>query len=96
MCPLLIYVRQGDSEELIGEWFKRTGKRADIFLATKFEIILKSDGLGARNDAGYIRQCVDSSLEKLGIKTIDLYYCHRLDGSTPIETVLKTMAELQA
>ncbi|KAJ7123108.1 Aldo keto reductase [Mycena epipterygia] len=25
-----------DSEELIGKWFKRTGKRADIFLCTKF------------------------------------------------------------
>jgi aryl-alcohol dehydrogenase-like predicted oxidoreductase len=26
----------GDNEELIGKWFKRTGKRKDIFLATKF------------------------------------------------------------
>lgn len=25
----------GDSEELVGKWFKRTGKRNDIFLATK-------------------------------------------------------------
>ncbi|KAH9206999.1 NADP-dependent oxidoreductase domain-containing protein [Leptodontidium sp. 2 PMI_412] len=26
----------GDGEELIGKWFKRTGKRDEIFLATKF------------------------------------------------------------
>jgi hypothetical protein len=25
----------GDSEDLLGEWFKRTGKRDEIFLATK-------------------------------------------------------------
>lgn len=25
----------GDSEELIGKWFKRTGKRDEIFLVTK-------------------------------------------------------------
>lgn len=25
----------GDSEELIGKWFKRTGKREEIFLVTK-------------------------------------------------------------
>jgi aryl-alcohol dehydrogenase-like predicted oxidoreductase len=25
----------GDSEVLIGKWFKRTGKRSEIFLATK-------------------------------------------------------------
>ncbi|KAJ6497580.1 NADP-dependent oxidoreductase domain-containing protein [Mycena sanguinolenta] len=28
----------GDSEELIGKWFKRTGKRNDIVLATKFGV----------------------------------------------------------
>ncbi|EKM58171.1 uncharacterized protein PHACADRAFT_207004 [Phanerochaete carnosa HHB-10118-sp] len=26
----------GDSEDLFGQWFKRTGKRSEIFLATKF------------------------------------------------------------
>lgn len=26
----------GDNEDLIGKWFKKTGKRKDIFLATKF------------------------------------------------------------
>lgn len=28
----------GDSEELLGKWFKRTGKRDEIFLATKFGV----------------------------------------------------------
>ncbi|PFH44832.1 hypothetical protein AMATHDRAFT_10675 [Amanita thiersii Skay4041] len=28
----------GDSEDLVGKWFKRTGKRDEIFLATKFGI----------------------------------------------------------
>jgi len=26
----------GDNEDIIGKWFKRSGKRSDIFLATKF------------------------------------------------------------
>lgn len=25
----------GDSEDIIGKWFKKTGKRSEIFLATK-------------------------------------------------------------
>ena len=29
----------GDSEDLIGKWFKRTGNRDKIFLATKFGIV---------------------------------------------------------
>lgn len=28
----------GDSEELVGRWFERTGKRDDIFLSTKFAV----------------------------------------------------------
>ncbi len=31
----------GDNEELIGKWFKRTGRRDDIFLASKFGGIRK-------------------------------------------------------
>lgn len=32
-----------DSEDLIGKWFKRTGKRNEIFLATKFGAKLEQD-----------------------------------------------------
>ena len=33
-----------------------------------------------------------ASLERLGVDSIDLYYLHRVDPSTPIE---ETMAELK-
>ncbi|KAJ7445539.1 NADP-dependent oxidoreductase domain-containing protein [Mycena galericulata] len=32
-----------DNEDLISEWFKLTGRRYEVFLATKFGIDLKSD-----------------------------------------------------
>jgi aryl-alcohol dehydrogenase-like predicted oxidoreductase len=35
-----------DSEELVGKWFKRTGKRNEIFLATKVSPILLGKGIG--------------------------------------------------
>ena len=41
------------------------------------------------------RRC-DASLERLGIDTIDLYYAHRSDPSTPIEETVGAMAELVA
>ncbi|KAK6008134.1 hypothetical protein QM012_000037 [Aureobasidium pullulans] len=86
----------GDSEALIGQWLKRTGRRNDIFLATKFGITLVDGMMGSRNDETYIRECLAQSLRKLKTDTIDLYYCHRLDGITPIENVVKVMAELQS
>ncbi|KAJ6532840.1 NADP-dependent oxidoreductase domain-containing protein [Mycena vulgaris] len=80
-----------DSEELIGKWFKRTGKRADIFLATKFGYMpdFSLDGSPA-----HVREAAEASLAKLGVETIDLYYLHRADVKTPIEHTVGAMAEL--
>lgn len=84
-----------DNEDLIGKWFKRTGKRNEIFIATKFALRINADGTReAVNDPEYIKEACDKSLKRLGIDTIDLYYCHRLNGKVPVETVMKAMAEL--
>lgn len=42
------------------------------------------------------KACCDQSLERLGIKQIDLYYCHRVDQKTPIEKTVQAMAELKS
>lgn len=85
-----------DSEDRIGEWFKKTGKRDDIFIATKFGITFTAEGVQVeRSDAEYIREACDKSLKRLGIDTIDLYYSHRLDDKTPIETMIETLVELK-
>ncbi|KAH6650757.1 putative aldo-keto reductase [Chaetomium tenue] len=84
----------GDSEELLGKWFQRTGKRDEIFLATKFGNKVSSDG-GREicNDPEYIRQSVAESLERLHTDYIDLLYCHRFSGETPVEEIVATMKE---
>ncbi|KAJ7577610.1 NADP-dependent oxidoreductase domain-containing protein [Mycena floridula] len=79
----------GDNEDLIGEWFKLTGRRSQVFLATKFGIDLKSDG-----SFTLIRASCEKSLKRLGIDCIDLFYAHRIDKDTPIEHTVKAMAEL--
>ena len=85
----------GDSEDLIGKWFKRTGKRNDITLATKFANVRNPDGsLAVKNEPEYIREACAKSLQRLGIDCIDLYYCHRLNGKVPVEDVVGAMAKL--
>ena len=85
-----------DSEDLVGKWFKRTGKRDDIFLATKFGNTVDEKGnRGVRSDPEYVREACEKSLKRLGVPTIDLYYCHRLDKKTPIEETVKAMVELK-
>ncbi|KAJ5950767.1 Aldo/keto reductase subgroup [Penicillium vulpinum] len=86
----------GESEAIVGEWFKRSGKRDDIFLASKFA--LQRDpkvGMSVRSDPEYVKQACAKSLASLGIDTIDLYYCHRADGVTPIEKTVEAMVELK-
>ncbi|KAK7045295.1 Aldo/keto reductase [Favolaschia claudopus] len=81
----------GDSEELIGKWFKRTGKRADIFLCSKYGFLLPSFEIDGSPE--YTKVAIDASLKKLGVDCIDLYYLHRVDVKTPIEHSVGAMAE---
>lgn len=87
----------GDTEELVGKWFERNPeKRKDIFLTTKFGIAaFDMNGMTIRGDPEYVRSAVENSLKKLRTDYIDLYYCHRVDGRTPIEQTLKVMVELK-
>ncbi|KAK9720391.1 Aldo-keto reductase str7 [Basidiobolus ranarum] len=79
-----------DSEELIGKWFKRTGNRNKIFLATKFGVTPN----GINGKPQYVRSAIEKSLKRLGVDQVDLYYLHRVDGTIPIEETVEAMAEL--
>ncbi|KAL0954802.1 hypothetical protein HGRIS_003749 [Hohenbuehelia grisea] len=83
----------GDSEELIGKWFKRTGKRSEIFLATKFGIGSPS-GKPIDGDPEYVKAAFEKSLKRLGVDSVDLYYLHRPDPTVPIERTVEAMASL--
>ncbi|KIJ48295.1 hypothetical protein M422DRAFT_28388 [Sphaerobolus stellatus SS14] len=88
----------GNTEEVLGNWFKTTGRRSEIFLATKFGA-RDPDTSNNLNPAinskpSYIRSAVERSLKKLQIDTIDLYYQHRVDPEVPIEVVMQTLGEL--
>lgn len=88
----------GDSEDLIGKWFKRTGKRDEIFLATKFIFLCKVPGdplkgMDLNGTPEYVAQALETSLKRLGVEQIDLWYAHRPDPKVPIELTVQAMAE---
>lgn len=87
-----------DSEDLLGRWFKRNpGARENIFLATKFAFWIDpvTGQPKMRNDPEYIQQAIDSSLGRLGVPYVDLYYCHRLDPDQPIEVTAAEMKKIK-
>ncbi|KAH6666353.1 putative aldo-keto reductase [Halenospora varia] len=86
----------GDGEALIGKWFKRTGKRNEIFLATKFGFIKGSKTYEVDSTGEYCKKACDASLGSLGIDSIDLFYMHHANAKTPIEETMRALVELKA
>ena len=82
----------GESEAILGKWFRQSGKRNRVVLATK---VGKPMG---DNDKGlsklYIRRAVEASLRRLKTEVIDLYQSHDDDAATPLEETLTTFADL--
>jgi len=85
----------GANEVLLGKWLK-TKNRKDVIIATKFGLVRDETGefIAVCGEPDYIRKCCEESLKRLGTTYIDLYYQHRVDGSTPIEQTVGAMAEL--
>ncbi|MEJ5281532.1 aldo/keto reductase [Pseudomonas sp. MYb541] len=83
------------NEELIGKAI--TGKRDQVFLASKFGIVRDPANPALRGVNGrpeYIRKAIDGTLQRLGVDTLDLYYQHRIDPDVAIEETVGAMAEL--
>ncbi|KAH8649217.1 aldo-keto reductase, putative [Xylariales sp. PMI_506] len=85
----------GDSEDLIGRWLAANPeKRQDIFLATKFGSTL-ANSQPIDSSPENCRNCLERSLQRLGLPSVDLFYIHRVDGKGPIEATMRTMVELK-
>jgi aryl-alcohol dehydrogenase-like predicted oxidoreductase len=80
----------GHNEELIGKAIK--GRRDRVVLATKFGQVQNPGGSNLVNGRpDYVVQACDTSLKRLGVDVIDLYYQHRVDPNVPIEETIGGM-----
>ena len=84
--------RGGESESIIGEWLRRSGRRKDVFIATK---VGSEMGPGERGlSKTYILRAAEKSLQRLQTDYIDLYQSHFDDPGTPLEETLEAYARL--
>ncbi|MGZ5893881.1 MAG: aldo/keto reductase, partial [Caldimonas sp.] len=82
----------GESETILGKWFRQSGKRNRIVLATKVGKPMGETDKGLSK--AYIRRAVEASLRRLKTDRIDLYQSHDDDPATPLEESLGAFAEL--
>jgi len=83
----------GHNEDLIGKALK--GRRDQVILATKFGQVQNPGGPNQVNGRPeYVVQACDTSLKRLGVDVIDLYYQHRVDPKVPIEETVGGMRRL--
>jgi aryl-alcohol dehydrogenase-like predicted oxidoreductase len=83
----------GHNEELLGRAVR--GRRDRVVLTTKFGQVRTPEGRAAVNGRPeYVAQACDTSLRRLGVDVIDLYYQHRVDPTVPIEETVGAMKRL--
>ena len=82
------------NEVLVGKAI--AGRREKVVLATKFGNERGADGSfkGVNGRPEYVRAACDSSLQRLGVEYIDLYYQHRVDRNVPVEETWGALKEL--
>ena len=92
----------GHNEALIARAV--AGRREEAFIATKFGIVFEPDrqstevptgwgfSLNINGSPDYVRWSLNSSLQRLSVEHIDLWYLHYPDPATPIEDTVGAMA----
>jgi aryl-alcohol dehydrogenase-like predicted oxidoreductase len=80
----------GRSEQMIGAWMSSRGVGDRVLVATKASRTGKEHPLAAAE----IRSAAERSLRNLQVDTIDLYYAHWDDPTTPLEETLTAFEDL--
>lgn len=87
--PLGHFHERGQSEQFIGEWILKSGKRSQVILATKV-LGDMGDGFAGLSKKSIAHQ-IDQSLKRLNTDYVDLYQLHGFDEEVPIEETLEAL-----
>lgn len=82
----------GESETVLGKWFRQTGKRQNVVLASKVGMELAPEKKGLAKN--YIMQAVEDSLRRLQTDHIDLYQSHKDDPDVSLDETLGAYSQL--
>lgn len=82
----------GASEEIIGRWGRQRGSLGDLILATKGRFAPPAGSSGASRRG--LTRSVESSLKRLQVDAIDVYFIHGWDTHVDVSDTLGTLGDL--
>jgi aryl-alcohol dehydrogenase-like predicted oxidoreductase len=83
---------EGVSETVIGTFLK--SNPGTFTIATKGGITF-GPPRGVDNSPDYLRSCLETSLRRLGVDHVELYYVHRRAQATPVEETMEALVRFK-
>jgi NDP-hexose 2,3-enoyl reductase len=87
---------EGYTEQIVGNWLARGGRRDKVVLATKVYGAMGDWPNEGKLSALHIRKACEDSLRRLRTDHIDLYQMHHVDWDTPVDEIWEAMETLRA
>ncbi len=81
----------GASEELVGQLLGSVVSRDEVVMASKAGVGVRRKERVFDTSRGYLLQCLDTSLKRLGVDHLDLWQVHVLSDATPVEETLSAL-----
>src|SRR6202012_1864846 len=82
----------GNSEQVVGRAISNS--RQNWILATKLANPMSDDPNQVGLSRRWVMEAAEDSLRRLGTDTVDIYYLHKEDHSTPLEETVRAMGDL--
>lgn len=79
----------GTSELFLGKAIRDYANREDVVIATKFSPRTQMEINQQISGQQHVENCLNASLDRLGMDYVDLYICHSWDMNTPIEEIME-------
>lgn len=91
--------QNGQSEQFIGEWMEKTGRRNEMVIATKYTLGTKAGQPVQQSNFGgtgtkSMHIAIEESLKNLRTDYIDVYYVHAWDFATGIPELMQSLNTL--
>jgi aryl-alcohol dehydrogenase-like predicted oxidoreductase len=84
----------GGSEELLGRTLKRLGNRADLVVTSKVGSRMGPGPNERGLSRAHIMGEIESSLRRLQMEYVDVYFLHQPDPHTPLDDTLRVMDDI--